>query len=399
MITEIEIENFRCFEHTKIEGFARVNLIGGKNNSGKTALLEAILLNQSPQPKTIFLLRQLRQEPSIFSQNYPATKIWYNFFFEKNLYENKGKVIVITPEKSKQSVCFSGMLEFSEHSNNNILSSKYLEKNLTKESYDGSSLEINVHLSEEIELNKWTKKYKFSLSSHTEKINFYIHPENTNKKINPEDDSSIKDEYIDDHDFLSYLIEHFNIKLFETKPKFTPEQIIQEYSLAALDKKEDYLLKILQKIDPLIKDIRIYDIGSATLFLKKNDQFLPITMFGDAINRVTEIVLGIITNSTGNSNIILIDEIENGIHYTNHRDFWKALFELAKQLDVQIFATTHSLEMIEAFRDIGLSEEYKGDGAYFEMARNPRNDKIVGIKHNLDLLDYELRRNEGVRGE
>mgnify|MGYP006193319713 FL=1 len=44
MIKDIEISNFRCFEHTKIEGFERVNLIGGKNNSGKTALLEAIFL-------------------------------------------------------------------------------------------------------------------------------------------------------------------------------------------------------------------------------------------------------------------------------------------------------------------------------------------------------------------
>ncbi|MGK7956210.1 MAG: AAA family ATPase, partial [Crocosphaera sp.] len=79
-IKDIEIENFRCFEHTKIEGFERVNLIGGKNNSGKTALLEAILLNQSPQPKTVFLLRKLRQESDEFSKAYPE-KAWDSFFF------------------------------------------------------------------------------------------------------------------------------------------------------------------------------------------------------------------------------------------------------------------------------------------------------------------------------
>ena len=43
MLKEIEIQNFRCFEHIKISGFERVNLIGGKNNAGKTALLEALL--------------------------------------------------------------------------------------------------------------------------------------------------------------------------------------------------------------------------------------------------------------------------------------------------------------------------------------------------------------------
>ena len=44
MIKDIEISNFRCFEHTKIEGFERVNLIGGKNNSGKPVLLEALIV-------------------------------------------------------------------------------------------------------------------------------------------------------------------------------------------------------------------------------------------------------------------------------------------------------------------------------------------------------------------
>ena len=41
-IREIEIKNFKCFEDFKAEGFGRVNLIGGKNNVGKTALMEAL---------------------------------------------------------------------------------------------------------------------------------------------------------------------------------------------------------------------------------------------------------------------------------------------------------------------------------------------------------------------
>ncbi len=45
MIEKISIQNFRCFGNTTIEGFKRINLIGGLNNSGKTALLEAIILN------------------------------------------------------------------------------------------------------------------------------------------------------------------------------------------------------------------------------------------------------------------------------------------------------------------------------------------------------------------
>jgi AAA15 family ATPase/GTPase len=44
-IKEIEIKNFKCFKDFKAKGFARVNLIGGKNNVGKTAFMEACYIN------------------------------------------------------------------------------------------------------------------------------------------------------------------------------------------------------------------------------------------------------------------------------------------------------------------------------------------------------------------
>jgi AAA15 family ATPase/GTPase len=44
-IKNIEIKNFKCFEDFKANGFGRVNLIGGKNNVGKTAFMEAVCTN------------------------------------------------------------------------------------------------------------------------------------------------------------------------------------------------------------------------------------------------------------------------------------------------------------------------------------------------------------------
>jgi AAA15 family ATPase/GTPase len=45
MYTSFEITNFRCFDHLKLDNLARVNLIAGKNNVGKTALLEALFVH------------------------------------------------------------------------------------------------------------------------------------------------------------------------------------------------------------------------------------------------------------------------------------------------------------------------------------------------------------------
>ena len=84
------------------------------------------------------------------------------------------------------------------------------------------------------------------------------------------------------------------------------------------------------------------------------------------------------------NSVFFIDEIENGIHYQNQREFWRSLFELAIELDVQIFATTHSLEMMQAFADVGL-KSYADEGAYFELARNDKTNQIVAIKRDLDI--------------
>ena len=52
-----------------------------------------------------------------------------------------------------------------------------------------------------------------------------------------------------------------------------------------------------------------------------------------------------------NPDVLLIDEVENGIHHSVHKQIWTGLAEVAETLDVQIFATTHSAECLEAAND------------------------------------------------
>jgi hypothetical protein len=54
--------------------------------------------------------------------------------------------------------------------------------------------------------------------------------------------------------------------------------------------------------------------------------------------------------------------------------------------------------MIQAFADVGL-EYYPEQGAYFELARSPRTDKIISIKRQLSTLEYALKHGNEVRGE
>ncbi|HEY9703347.1 MAG TPA: AAA family ATPase, partial [Allocoleopsis sp.] len=92
MLKQIYIENFRCLEKTTIKGFSNINLIGGKNNIGKTALLEALLIYSMPQTDALLQLKSLRQESKDFIKQMRNKTVWDNFFFQpKNSIFLKGE--------------------------------------------------------------------------------------------------------------------------------------------------------------------------------------------------------------------------------------------------------------------------------------------------------------------
>ena len=72
MITKMEINNFRCFEHLIIDDLKLVNIIGGKNNAGKSAILDAILIQNVVRTADYFrFLLGIRNPnlPQILSSN------------------------------------------------------------------------------------------------------------------------------------------------------------------------------------------------------------------------------------------------------------------------------------------------------------------------------------------
>jgi AAA15 family ATPase/GTPase len=66
---------------------------------------------------------------------------------------------------------------------------------------------------------------------------------------------------------------------------------------------------------------------------------------GDGIWRLLGIALSLVTTRGG---VLLIDEIDTGLHYSVLVDMWRLVLETARSLDVQVFATTHSRDCYEA---------------------------------------------------
>jgi predicted ATPase len=113
---------------------------------------------------------------------------------------------------------------------------------------------------------------------------------------------------------------------------------------------EEQLQRLLAKVDPRIKKIRVdpapEDQGGNQVIVDIGlSELIPITQAGQGVNRLMSILADIIGESP---DVLLIDEIENGLHHSAQEQIWTGLAEAAEKLNVQIFATTHSNECLLA---------------------------------------------------
>ncbi|WP_017714004.1 AAA family ATPase [Prochlorothrix hollandica] len=363
MLKKIHIQRFRCFENLQVHPFSRLNLIGGKNNAGKTALLEALFFLTTGTALAALRLKAGRRESSELMKQIPD-QTWIGFFHNQDAstpielcgydQEQKVKSLRLSLETSIEVLISSGQSSLHEDFQDFI-------EFVTTHSKPPSALVATLIQGEK-------EPHQTSLIA-------------TRKGILNLRDSDIPDPLI-----------------IPSGLRTDTEDLTKAFDLARLQEKDDLVLQLFQILDPAIERIESFSIGEPNLYLKRKGQpRLPICLFGDAINRLADIALKIVHHP---SSAIFIDEIENGLHYSNQKAFWRGLFQLCQELDIQIFATTHSLEMITAFTQAGLESEPE-QFAYFELARHAKTQKIVAIHRNLDTLNYTLQaeQGQGVRGE
>ena len=106
--------------------------------------------------------------------------------------------------------------------------------------------------------------------------------------------------------------------------------------------RKDTILALLKLFDTRINSIEILT-DDIYIGFEGMSQMLSVSMMGDGLRRYLNIVA-----SAANPliDILLIDEIDNGLHYSVYKKLWQALFALAEASDKQIFVTTHSKETL-----------------------------------------------------
>jgi ABC-type branched-subunit amino acid transport system ATPase component len=101
------------------------------------------------------------------------------------------------------------------------------------------------------------------------------------------------------------------------------------------------------------------DNGRRSVFIKLqgSPRAVPLQSLGDGVQRVFAITVSLALSAGG---ALVIDEVENGLHHTAQQEVWDAIFRLSEQMDVQVFATTHSWESVVAFQEAANRSHAKG---------------------------------------
>ena len=128
----------------------------------------------------------------------------------------------------------------------------------------------------------------------------------------------------------------------------TPDEFLQRYSDMVREGHKPALTQALNLILPGVKDIEILTDKMGKSYLSANtsaDTQLPLQALGGGVVRLFRLYLNFFTARNG---MVLVDEVENGMHYSVLQDLWRLVRSAAHEWDVQFVATTHSGECIEA---------------------------------------------------
>jgi len=257
---------------------------------------------------------------------------------------------------------------------NNI---KYMRENINILSKKG--------LVNDIEFMEATKIYK--ANSNNKSSSFEVLQNKGEKKYLFSIDS--EENIIESNKFSFEYIKINNIKFIDNFG-FSNNDIISAYSSVQKNDKEDYLNNIINKFDNKIESFKVIDSKPQC---KVNGEYIEITEFGDGLRHLISIVCAVFMCKDGH---LFIDEIDNGIHYIQLDEIWKIIFEVSKELNCQVFATTHSKEMIESFTRSVIKQEEK-EVSFIEFGKDKQNNIKANVM-SFEQLNRNINIGNKVRG-
>lgn len=342
MLTGISISNYRGFKEYSVQGLNRVNLFGGKNNSGKTALLEAIhLLVSGGLPDVLMSAASRRGEFVLGAREGPVVVDLSHLFYGHEIRESTKFTLQSQDGVAPVSVEVVPLEDVEE----------------PQEAFDLGRGSLMAAFALHIGGPRGTSKSRGTLllSEEGALIPSPQRPMRRYQATGRLEDPSIA--------FIGPELQKFGL-------------LSTLWDDVLRDKREPDVRRALQILEPNLEDIVFQpgDLASrmpagrsgVLVGFAGDDRRVPLSSMGDGMFRMLALSISLIHAKGG---YLLVDEIDTGLHYSVMADMWKLVVETAVEHDIQVFATTHSKDC------------YKGLAAVCK--EEPEKSKFVAV-HKVD---------------
>ena len=365
-LPSLAIRGFRGITDLSIPRLARVTLITGMNNTGKTSILEGVrLFTEEATPTVIRELLQFREEnaavisddpDSIRGAPFLVSALFHGF---PRLHENPEPIVFSLCDNSHtMQIQISWFREIDDDDGNTKL---IVDEPLSFEEPDSIPALV-------VEIDRRRRIYPIGrLDSMT---------------------SARRSR------FGYYAQKMFSRFVNSSGPERT-ETLGPLWDNISLSEREKYVIEALRIIDPDISAVSMVGEQSprtsrtAVVWSDKFSRRVPLRSFGEGMNRLFGIILSLVNVSGG---ILLVDEFDNGMHYTVQVRAWRMVFNLARELDVQVLATTHSLDCVAGFRQAAAEDEVDGLmvridrlGSQIRAVEYTEEDLLVAMSQRIEV--------------
>lgn len=372
VLDSLNIRNFRGLRELNVQRLGRANLITGKNNVGKTSVLEALRLYAKPgDPGVLMGVLAARDELKVHAAKLPRGRESLPVPIENLFHCRQMKIggtdrdrIHIGPLDNPLRVLSIGIeLANDPRTYDTVQTSLFGEPYVLEETigrlriaFRMGSSSILLPFGEPSELTRFQRAVALRAGESAM-------PTTPNSFVKANGLSAAQIGKLWDSIALTDLEDEVNSSL-----RIIAD--IERLSLVALDRYSQ----------------------NRTVVARVSGSASPVALrsLGDGLNRLFGLILAMVNARGG---LFLIDEIENGLHYSIQPDVWRAIFRIAEQLDVQVFATTHSSDCVKAFEIA--ARESPEDGVLIRLSQ--KGDQTLVGEFDEEELGIAVEGNIEVR--
>ena len=359
MLNSLYIKNFRSLEDFQVIKLGRVNLIVGNNNSGKSSVLEALRIYAGSANRNLLVQIAGEHDEKTRPSNADEadSELPFEAFFTGRKYPTDDETPIFigqTESDPNGLVIEHGLLVETEETDTDIENADLF----------GGSIVRTV-------LRRALKSDLDALSRGSLSQALFVKRGGRVFRLRFD---SVESRY---RPSLGELAPALSCSVVPTQ-FVSIEDLSDEWDKIVLTPYQDIVRQALRIIEPNFEDLAFVknaDRNGATrgrsvkVRLSSQPRPLPLNSMGDGMLRILQLILKVFSAKDG---ILLIDEFENGLHYSIQSKVWELLFELAVKLNIQVFATTHSWDCIESFAKTAIDKK-DVEGVLFRVGRSVRS--------------------------